>query len=44
VNKAIEREKEIKGWRMEKKLALIKTKNPDVNFLNEEFYKPWPPI
>ncbi|MDX1629395.1 MAG: GIY-YIG nuclease family protein [Fulvivirga sp.] len=32
---AIEREKEIKGWRRAKKLALIKSKNPNLNFLNK---------
>lgn len=31
---AIAREKEIKGWRREKKLALIKDQNPDLLFLN----------
>jgi len=31
---AIAREKEIKGWRREKKIALIKTMNPDLDFLN----------
>lgn len=31
---AIAREKEIKGWRMEKKIDLIKTINPHLEFLN----------
>ena len=31
---AIAREKEIKGWRREKKIALIKTMNPELEFLN----------
>jgi putative endonuclease len=29
VNSAIEREKELKGWRREKKLALVVAENPD---------------
>ncbi|MBG6061454.1 putative endonuclease [Flavobacterium sp. CG_9.1] len=37
VQKAIEREKELKGWRREKKLALIKTFNPQFKFLNDRF-------
>jgi putative endonuclease len=37
IQEAIAREKEIKGWRREKKLALIKTINPDLNFLNYLF-------
>ena len=32
---AIKREKQIKGWTREKKLALIATKNPQLKFLNE---------
>jgi len=32
---AIAREKEIKGWRREKKVKLIKTINPELNFLND---------
>ena len=36
VDQAIAREKEIKGWRRSKKEALIKTLNPDWNFLNDE--------
>lgn len=34
---AIAREKEIKGWNREKKIKLIKTINPDLNFLNDLF-------
>lgn len=34
---AIAREKEIKGWRKDKKLALIKIINPELNFLNHLF-------
>ncbi|GAB2795918.1 GIY-YIG nuclease family protein [Rhabdobacter roseus] len=36
VNHAIEREKQIKGWRREKKEALIRDFNPKWRFLNEE--------
>jgi putative endonuclease len=32
---AIAREKEIKGWRRDKKLALIKSQNPTMGFLNK---------
>ncbi|WP_299012693.1 GIY-YIG nuclease family protein [uncultured Polaribacter sp.] len=34
---AIAREKELKKWRREKKLALIRTNNPSFAFLNSEF-------
>ena len=40
---AIAREKEIKGWRKEKKLKLINTKNPDWFFLKAEIFGVWPP-
>lgn len=43
INDAIAREKEIKGWRREKKEALIKTFNPGFIFLNEELFGEWPP-
>ena len=33
IQEAIAREKELKGWRREKKIALIKTMNPDLEFL-----------
>jgi putative endonuclease len=33
---AIEREKEIKKWRREKKVALIESTNPEWRFLNDE--------
>ncbi|MCU0338654.1 MAG: GIY-YIG nuclease family protein [Spirosomaceae bacterium] len=36
INNAIEREKEIKGWRRSKKEALINDFNPDWKFLNGE--------
>jgi putative endonuclease len=36
IEHAIEREKEIKGWRRSKKEALINSINPDWRFLNDE--------
>ena len=36
VTDAIAREKEIKGWRSEKKEALINKMNPEWKFLNDE--------
>ena len=39
---AIEREKEIKGWKREKKINLIKDLNPKFKFLNSEIME-WPP-
>ncbi len=36
VNYAIAREKELKGWKREKKDALIRTINPELKFLNDE--------
>ncbi len=44
INNAIAREKEIKGWRREKKLALIKLKNPQWEFLNSFVCGTWPPL
>ena len=43
VHDAIAGEKEIKGWRREKKIALIKTINPDMNFLEYLFSYEIPP-
>jgi putative endonuclease len=43
VNDAIAREKEIKGWRREKKLALIKSFNPSWAFFNAKICNGWPP-
>ena len=40
---AIAREKEIKGWRREKKLKLISSLNPNHFFLNAEICGDWPP-
>ena len=34
---AIAREKELKGWKRDKKIELIKTINPDLEFLNSLF-------
>jgi len=36
IQMAIAREKEIKGWRRDKKLALIRTTNPNMDFLNQQ--------
>ena len=44
IDKAIKREKEIKGWRREKKINLIKTKNPSMEFLNVQLFGEWPPF
>ena len=43
INDAIAREKELKGWSRPKKVALIKTKNPDWTFLNSTVCNHWPP-
>src|SRR5210317_990644 len=37
IGTAIKREKEIKGWRISKKDALIQLKNPNLTFLNDMF-------
>ena len=36
INKAIKREKELKGWRRSKKDALIISVNPKLTFLNDK--------
>jgi len=36
INNAIKREKELKGWRRSKKDDLIKSINPQLNFLNKK--------
>ena len=38
VGDAIKREKQLKGWRREKKLTLIKSRNPKLKFLNDELH------
>ena len=43
INNAIEREKEIKGWKRKKKNELIKSMNPDWHFLNVSICEEWPP-
>jgi putative endonuclease len=40
VHKAIGREKQIKGWRREKKIKLIESTNPNWHDLSEEWGKP----
>jgi putative endonuclease len=40
---AIAREKEIKGWRREKKMQLINQFNPSLSFLNKKLLNVWPP-
>ncbi|WP_264529333.1 GIY-YIG nuclease family protein [Flavobacterium sp. N502540] len=37
IQQAIAREKEVKDWRREKKIELIKTINPDLDFLDDLF-------
>lgn len=37
VQLAIAREKELKGWKRDKKIELIKSINPDLEFLNSLF-------
>jgi putative endonuclease len=39
VQRAIAREKEIKSWRRDKKLDLIRSFNHDFEFLNSRFVK-----
>ncbi len=39
IRHAITREKEIKGWRREKKLALIRQLNPKFRDLSKDFHK-----
>ncbi|MEO7924066.1 MAG: GIY-YIG nuclease family protein [Chitinophagaceae bacterium] len=43
INDAIAREKEIKGWRREKKIALIERRNREWSFLNVQICDCWPP-
>ena len=44
VEDAIAREKQIKGWTRDKKMALIREFNPEFKFLNRELFDRWPPI
>jgi len=39
VQEAIRREKELKGWKRDKKLALIRSFNENFEFLNDRFVK-----
>ena len=41
IEHAIEREKEIKKWRREKKESLIRNFNPDKRILNNELFEDW---
>ncbi|MGZ3865604.1 MAG: GIY-YIG nuclease family protein [Bacteroidia bacterium] len=43
IDDAIAFEKKLKGWKRDKKEALIRERNPDWNFLNEEVADIWPP-
>jgi putative endonuclease len=38
VNEAITREKQLKGWRRDRKAALIETMNPEWKDLSEDWY------
>ena len=40
VRQAIAREKELKGWRRERKLALVEESNPEWHDLAEEWFGP----
>jgi putative endonuclease len=42
VHAAINREKEIKGWRRERKVALIEETNPTWSDLAEAWFEPYP--
>ena len=37
-NEAIAREKQLKGWRRDKKISLIKTLNPNLERLNQQLF------
>jgi putative endonuclease len=44
VQAAIAREKQLKGWRRDKKIALVRSKNPAWIDLSEEWGKPVPDV
>ena len=44
IQEAIAREKEIKGWRREKKINLIQSANTNMQFLNKDIFDNWPPL
>ena len=44
INKAIAREKELKGWKRERKMQLINEQNPSLEFLNKKILGEWPPV
>jgi putative endonuclease len=44
IDKALLREKELKGWSRKKKMALIAEENPLMNELNASIMSPWPPV
>jgi putative endonuclease len=39
VRSAIAREKQVKGWRREKKVALVEERNPEWKDLSEDFHR-----
>ncbi|MFL5809327.1 MAG: GIY-YIG nuclease family protein [Flavisolibacter sp.] len=43
ITEAIRREKEIKAWSRKKKMALINTLNPSLEFLDEKLFGQWAP-
>jgi putative endonuclease len=43
INDAIAREKELKGWKREKKMKLINQFNSGLEFLNAKLFGKWPP-
>ena len=44
IDKAIAREKELKGWTRKKKESLITAENPEWRFLNTDILEKWPPL
>jgi putative endonuclease len=43
IQHAIAREKQIKGWKRNRKLELIKSNNPNLDFYNLQICGQWPP-